>query len=986
MLCIFFYFCLSEQKLKRKIDGSINVDGAAIQSALTSDDISGSIFNKYVVGDSASRKAHSGSYRCSAEANCPTGLASQFNRTVSGDSFVRGSKLNNANVDVTEVRQDASLPHLSVQIVQQISTERKNPQTIHTSVTVSSTLHAGGNNRNNAVKSDIDVVSDATNLAQSGSNINIRASSLRAKQHPQQHPHYVDCNGDIKANNAGIDVKISDDERLSDSLPLSSRVKSETRVFTNIDCKQEMLDSRGRSIANDYMSQINSASVPDLPFDELQTILDSLEKNDEFSSGFLKDAPNLLRELDDFDKIFQKVQSREEGNQANVFFDVSSSSLVAFRAPVISTSFANIAEHVAVSSQCSPTTISTVRDSVHSLRHNNPSLRPSPALNETTGPAAKCLKQIAAQHQVQNSSTAYHSKTIGDSEFVDPYDQFGGSRASYPGGYGSANYVSPAGVPSAPVGYPAYAQNGCFGDSSTHLGPYHPCGSLDALQYPQSEPLCQQYQNDSHVDISPLMNTASGPSCLQQLQDQVASHFSPLNNIAQSQHVQVVQGPKRLHISQAQQMQIGIPAQQHVLAQHQSFDTSGFVPVHHKNSALSMPVSSDELRMMRSQKLRREHQQQYMNRPPPEYKMHTSGQSVGFMNQGGALGSCGTCGTYGGRSGSNTPLHSTKNMMREVPQYRPNVNREDASNCVVVPDITAMQSMSVSGFSPGNIQTNMSQAVNIRAAANNMQRHISQHERQPTGNAVSQRPLIFPSQVSFTTHNGIAAPVINDPYRNARHRSAVSVSDIDRSHDTVHSPSSGPIHDISQINNAYESANMRIQRPPNMNVKPDGVNISQPRRNFEHIGHGVPYSQAWQGPVNPAGVSFNHAHGTLDNIRQTVNCGQVIPLTLPYSHRPRSCGSFQEITALGQIRSPPPVQSLLENIDVDGVAHVMMQQNMQISTRDAGSLHSGEALSTSDVSKPDLVAHSSSYNNISSFDQSQTFDSLSLDWFNDILK
>ena len=113
------------------------------------------------------------------------------------------------------------------------------------------------------------------------------------------------------------------------------------------------------------------------------------------------------------------------------------------------------------------------------------------------------------------------------------------------GGYPNQGFSGPGGaVPPSP-GYPGYSQTPAgYGDGNSSMGQY-PKQEMSAIGYNQTKPL-------SHYPAEGMAGAGhtgqpGPPSSLQQLQNQVASHFNPMH-ISQTQHVQLAQGPHRLQV------------------------------------------------------------------------------------------------------------------------------------------------------------------------------------------------------------------------------------------------------------------------------------------------------------------------------------------------------------------------------------------------------------------------------------------------------
>uniref|UniRef100_A0A2C9M198 Neurogenic mastermind-like N-terminal domain-containing protein n=1 Tax=Biomphalaria glabrata TaxID=6526 RepID=A0A2C9M198_BIOGL len=542
------------------------------------------------------------------------------------------------------------LPSLSVQIVQQISghPQQDTSQTIHTNVTVSS-LYGNSNSPN-----------------QGGASHSV-LTSVQCKQEP------------------------SDD---------SIRTSSSNNINT---------PTSSSSVHN---SQLDHSSVGDLgihncDIDEIQDILDSIEKEDNIE-------PSLLRDLNEFNEIYVKVQRDSESNEsANMFGSLACVS------PGLSskTVYSNLGPGGSLSS---------IYDTTENMTNPIP---------EPTGPAAETLKQMAAQHQHQHSP-GY------------PMDHF--SNGGFPPNY-SQLYCS---VPNTPSPFP-YSHQAChhLGDAS-QMTPDMVYGSTKPLTHYTTE----QSQHNS-------------PSSLQQLQNQVQSHFKPSPGqatphqmqIIQSQQLQVTHGSHSMQMSQSQQVQMQPSSQPISLSQQQTFNMN------------QQQMVNEQMKMQMMEKMRMEQQQQgrmppqYMNRPPPEYKMHNNSRSQGSFPSSTPT------------AGNANPLQTMQNMVNQTTAYG-NVKSEVAG--------TAPSSQSVNGMMQSSQMTAMQQQQSLSSQLPSNNSHI--------GNISQVTPNVPPG---FQQQQQMQQPPAYSEVDSASRNSS----------------------------STYTSAIMRNQRPPNMNVGPDGLNIAQPR-------------------------------------------------------------------------------------------------------------------------------------------------------------
>ena len=917
-----------QQKLKQKIDATANNDNNAAAAAAAAAAANADTVFQFDDGD-----------------HQPGGPTS------SGVTSHGSSVSSSTNVGVTGGGQDGALPHLSVQIVQQFTSQRKSPQTIHTNVTVSSTLQPRfppppGNNPHHPPP-------DGSPAAQANSNINIHTTTS-AQQQPNGAS--VSANTSTTANLGAGNSNSSSNNPAAAGVPgaNAAHVSAETSVHTSIECKQEPVDDAQCRVTADSVSP---AGVPDLPFDELQDILDSIEKDDEF-------APNLIKELDDFDKIYHKVQTRAESNGGGADSSPSVfSSLDGCGSPGLSKATAPFNDPSQVSSQqqqqqqhashagAPPTALTpTMFETPQTMAGAGAGLpvRPPPSLVEPTGPAAETLKQMAAQHQHQVSAAPpFPSKALADNPYTDPYDPFGRGRNGYPPGYPSQAYPPSAGATGA-AGYPGYGQSAGYGESAPPpLGQY-PGGKPDlaAMGYSQTKPLTH-YPTDGHgapgAPPGSHGGQPSGPSSLQQLQNQVASHFSPMH-ITQTQHVQLAQGSHRMQLSQSQQVQMvqaaaAAAAQQQQLqqqqqqqqapppggappgmtvSQQQSFNMASHMQGPGQGGqgqpppGMGMAAAAREMQMMQ-EKMRREQQQQqqqYMNRPPPEYKMHPAARSAGPPYQPASTG-----GAHNG-GGSSTPLQTMQNMVNQTPPY-PTIKGEAGAG--VMTQMSAVQTMAASVNTTGpHMGSTLAQSSQTMAAAYQHQQQQQQQQPPP----MPQRPPSYSPHTPTPTPNGVAT---------SSNGSGGGLGCVSNAGAHPHPASSSA---SSQAPSNYTSALMRNQRPPNVNVGPEGLNISQPRAHPGHPGHmGHPHGDGWPRPMMQGHPGQGHGH-MQGQMGRAGAMGQSAMLPPGYAHRPGSAGSVAGMGGAGPMPGAPPGHPMMGGgmgMGVSGGTQVMMQQSVQMS-------------------------------------------------------
>ena len=283
--------------------------------------------------------------------------------------------------------------------------------------------------------------------------------------------------------------------------------------------------------------------------------------------------------------------------------------------------------------------------------------------------------------------------------------------------------------------------------------------------------------------------------------------------------MQVSDGPRHMQMSQTQQIHMRNPHSMG-LSQQQSYPgnmaTNGMGPNQYMTEQMQAEMRK---RQQQQTMLERQaqvqhrssdsmHSQQYgMGRPPPEYKMQppSSGTPEGYSSNG---------------VGSN-PLQTMQNMVNQT-------------NSLPNPAYTQIKTESAGvphGYNPIKTENPagvpMHNSMMQNAQMSNLQRMNSTggmpNVSQPTGtsNYAGQSQVQRQQSYPGTAPTGQSVPEVRQGGR-----------------------PSGP---------AYTSAIMRNQRPPNVNVGPDGLNISQPRSQHEWPRQmsGMPvqgqYSSAHQG-------------------------------------------------------------------------------------------------------------------------------------------
>lgn len=189
---------------------------------------------------------------------------------------------------------------------------------------------------------------------------------------------------------------------------------------------------------------------------------------------------------------------------------------------------------------------------------------PTPTLLGDTGPAAETLKQMAAQHQsLENAQYMGMHPGYGQDSYSSRFQQ---SNGCYLPGYGQRTYSIPQNI----YGTGFTAQLPQQQQQQHHPGAMqgHPGAEVAAMGYPSA----------SGRTLSRYADPSGLPSSIQQLENQVQSHFGAHGTPPAPQYVptplhhqDVHQPSAHFHLSQTQQMsvQVGGPGQHLLMAQQQ---------------------------------------------------------------------------------------------------------------------------------------------------------------------------------------------------------------------------------------------------------------------------------------------------------------------------------------------------------------------------------------------------------------------------------
>ncbi|ESP03653.1 hypothetical protein LOTGIDRAFT_171182 [Lottia gigantea] len=468
----------------------------------------------------------------------------------------------------------------------------------------------------------------------------------------------------------------------------------------------------------------------------------------------------------------------------------------------------------------------------------------SAPIADSAGPAASTLKQMAAQHQ---QNTPYGMKASAIDPFADPLSENFSRRQEYPAYSQHQNFGN---MPQGQNSFP-YNQNQSFQHMQTKP-------DIAAMNYGGTKPL---------THFSDHNNQGSQPP-LQQLQNQVRSQFNqspnPQMQITQTQQMQVSHGQQRLHLSQTQQLQMQQAPQQISMSQQQSFSMQGHMnQPNMMNDQMNMQMmekmrqdqtrQQQQQQQQRQQQMQQERQQQMRQRQgqmmDPQQQSQMPSQYMNrpppeYKMQPGAQSA-----TFNQNGGSLNPLQTMQNMVDQTGGYgivKSEVPTPQPQNGASIMQMSAMQ-QSMSAAVSGNTQT--AQATR----AGYMVQHI-------------QRPPSYPGQ--------------GQP----------------------------PTRPQQQPPSTYTSAILRNQRPPNVNVGPDGLNISQPRNQ----GH------EWPRPMMPGGQRPPMQ-------TQTSMTQQSAAMMQQYNQYPTSTQSM----APGVMHMQRPEMNAMQNQNAlmpNGSATVMMQQ------------------------------------------------------------
>ncbi|GFN91466.1 mastermind-like protein 1 [Plakobranchus ocellatus] len=743
------------------------------------------------------------------------------------------------------------VPSLSVQIVQQFSgnPQQDASQTIHTNVTVSSRYSTSGGGAN------------GSRASPNGHSVH---TSVQCKQEPasaddsshfqqQQHLH----GGGVRTPNA------NSNNGSINNIPTSININQQQQ-FTHQNNHQNFNQQSNQHHHNHNNDSVGDIGIGIDDVDELQKILDSLEKNEKNEPI----DPSLLKELNDFNEICDQVQrNSESGESAAAAASMFGSQLTCPSPGALSNSSSKAGVF---------TGIGGIFDSTQPMGGVNagPNIPLPSAIPEPTGPAAETLKQLAAHHQHQQhapagvgGAPAYGMKG-GMMSGGDPFsDGIGGLRANggFPPTY-SQLYRPHGPSPGAQTGgYPGY--------DSTNA--HHSMGQITpemavAMGYNTTKPL-SHFQSGAVIGNGSQMGAHpphalhhNSPSSLQQLQNQVQSHFKPAPGVgvsgqgqqlqmSQNQHMQVSHGAHSLQMSQTQQVHIQQQQQQHQQVSHQQQQQHVTLSQQQNFSISQQQMVSEQVKMQMMEKMRMEQQQQqqqhhhqqqqhqqqqhhhhqrmppqYMGRPPPEYKTHPNARPGPYNN----VKAGGIMGPGMNQNANPNPLQTMQNMVNQTSVYG-----TVKSEVVSATTPGSSTPVGVMQQQPGLVSSSTTQITAVQqqtitmTSSNAMAGSMPQQANQANG-TIANRPGFAPQQQQMQQPPAYSSSVESASSSSTISRTLMSTVCSSASASTLASSLSSS-SSTGTSSSTYSSAIMRNQRPPNVNVGPDGLNISQSRPHGE---------------------------------------------------------------------------------------------------------------------------------------------------------
>lgn len=609
------------------------------------------------------------------------------------------------------------------------------------------------------------------------------------------------------------------ESKISTNVTVNSTIKSqdskEAEVKTNVECKQEPFDDSASKGSN--QSNVSQDDNADLESD-IADILSSFDNVDDIPQ-------DIIAELDKFDKIYKSVQDSETNDSGLN----SSSDKGSMFSPGM---YVDAAQ-----------THGQVRSPPMQPYRTAPTGQPHVPVSSMSegGPAAETLKQMAAQHQQHHPG----QEQFGVKSAIDPFSDIPDTSQ-----YSQRN------------GYPAKYQY-----SGQRPGSGGAFNGQQCLGYP-NKPSVPPYGVSKPLTHYSHTLSDSGPSSLQQLQNQVA-HFNqgPQMEITQTQHMQLSDGSHRMQLSQTQQIHLRQPVHNISLTQQQGFSSSPSMgptpPNFMTNDQLAMhqQMMQSKLQGDQRQQATSAHMQQYMNRPPPEYEMQHANGISGAMT---------------GNSIGTNPLQTIQNMVNQTNTHTNQgySNVKSESN-----DLHMQNGIRTAHMSAMQQQQQMSNSVNPSVG-------ISMAQAQMQYSNV-QRQASYPGAMAHAQARGQGP---NTP--------------------------------------TYTSALMRNQRPPNVDIGPQGLNISQPRA---HDWPGPRTMMQASGPPTSTGMLSYRSYSTDSAVEMRLQQQQQTSVQM---------SAMQSQAAMMQGNAQAQQQMM------------MQQQRLQMSHQMAGRSHTTQSPSYSMTTPP----------------------------------
>ncbi|KAK2166171.1 hypothetical protein LSH36_41g13152 [Paralvinella palmiformis] len=676
---------------------------------------------------------------------------------------------------------------VSVNIIQQINSQgdQDGNQTSKIKLTVSSTIHTGNNNSTSAPSSESNI--NQTSTIQTNGNI--------CKQEPQDtsdSTHKGPTSASAASNSSQASFPDFVDDELEAFLNQLSPGVFQDLMYNDGAPSQETVDSNSKNLVNPKYTEQQTTTV--VQSTQQQQVTLAATNSSHNSGECKKGGSNVGRERKDSHPSTLGGMFGESVNTAG---------------SPNGQNFTNMGGQGAMPMPGYPRPQSGPPGP-----GTSPGVGQVPTLLGDTGPAAETLRQMAAQHQPEYEPMKGPMPSHLTENLLDGYPRRPGPFSPYMYNMGNG--------PQVPNMYP-------YGSPNGNQGPVSNMARTDSQQAPnfpgKNVPKLEPGLNSgatkplSHFPDSAVSSAPS--SSLQQLQNQVHAQFSQAGvstgqssyptdgaqmHIKQSQHMQVTSSAgnnagstqQTVNMSQSQQMQIhtgpGGPRPQHIsLAQQQSFSMSQgstIRPQTHKGGPymgpqedMKMPSGMypqqgpDKLALVNQQPMR-----QYMgsapSHPPPEYKPPAGGASMAnFVGSNGP-----------NMQESSNPLQTMQNMVNQTPQSASSTPGSTGQ------DMMYHQRMIKTEMGPGHGGQMIPhpQMVGMN--------HIDENTMQSSGSGAP-------------TVSGVG-PRPAPPY---------SMSQQNMPNGTGSSKSS------KQSTSSYTSAIMRGQRPPNVNVGPEGLNISHQR-------------------------------------------------------------------------------------------------------------------------------------------------------------